>query len=148
MKKYSKKELKLKSDKKGKKIHVTEKHTKMFEDGNAYVNPSSDSITSLGSDINKSRTQNPTDKNFVVDLSSYDGNSQNNPVALDVNANNGTDAQKKIQQTITTKPQLKSMMNNGQLQANVRIHNENIEKLRESSIPFTKKEITELLLNK
>lgn len=142
MKIYEKKDLKLKKG--GKKIHVNERFQSLVE-GDAYVKPSSDSIGSLGSDINKSKTQNPTANNFTVDLGSYDGNSQNNPVALDINAKNGTEAQQQIKKNVTSKPQLKSMMNNGQLQANVHMRNENIKRLRENAIPFTKKEINELL---
>lgn len=119
-------------------------------DSNAYVtssNGSNGSMTSLGSDINNTRTNNPNDDNFVVDLSSYDNSNHNNPVSLDVSASNGNEAQRKIQNDINSNPQLKSMMNKGQLNANVHIKEEYIRNLRENSIPFTKEEMNEILFN-
>lgn len=127
---------------------VTRDRMTLKEDGNAYVSSSNDSMSSLGSDINRSKTENPTDKDFVVDLSTYDGNKGNNPVSLDVNAKNGVDAQRQIQNNINSKPQLKTMMNNGQLNANVHIKEDRLKELRENSIGFTKKEITDILLNR
>jgi hypothetical protein len=70
---------------------------KLNEDNsNAYVEPSSDSISSLSSDLAKTKSENPTDDQFIVNANSYDGNSSNNSGTLDVQGDNPTDATKKV----------------------------------------------------
>lgn len=111
---------------------------------NAYVEPSSDSMSSLASDIQQTKADNPTDNTFHTNLNSYDGNSTNNTVTLDVVGDNATDAAHKVQQTMRN-PSVRTMMNNTNVNAKVHLKNEHIEKLRESSVKFTKTELAKLL---
>lgn len=114
-------------------------------DGNAYVEPSSDSMSTLSSDISRAKSENPTDNTFIVDTSSYDSNKNNNSVTVDVNASNPTDASNKITQ-LTKDSNVKQLMSKGKLNAKVKLNNESINRLRETSVPFTKKELNELLM--
>jgi hypothetical protein len=117
---------------------------KLNEDNsNAYVEPSSDSISSLSSDLAKTKSENPTDDQFIVNANSYDGNSSNNSVTLDVQGDNPTDATKNFQ-TITRNPAVRNLMNHTNVNAKIHLRNEELERLRESSVPFTKKEIKEM----
>ena len=117
---------------------------KLNEDNsNAFVEPSSDSISSLSSDLAKTKSENPTDDQFIVNANSYDGNSSNNSVTLDVQGNNPTDATKNFQ-TITRNPAVRNLMNHTNVNAKIHLRNEGLERLRESSVPFTKKEIKEM----
>ncbi len=117
---------------------------KLNEDNrNAFVEPSSDSISSLSSDLAKTKSENPTDDQFIVNANSYDGNSSNNSVTLDVQGDNPTDATKNFQ-TITRNPAVRNLMNHTNVNAKIHLRNEGLERLRESSVPFTKKEIKEM----
>lgn len=117
---------------------------KLNEDSsNAFVEPSSDSISSLSSDLAKTKSENPTDDQFIVNANSYDGNSSNNSVTLDVQGDNPTDATKNFQ-TITRNPAVRNLMNHTNVNAKIHLRNEGLERLRESSVPFTKKEIKEM----
>lgn len=117
---------------------------KLNEDNsNAYVEPSSDSISSLSSDLAKTKSENPTDDQFIVNANSYDGNSSNNSVTLDVQGDNPIDATKNFQ-TITRNPAVRNLMNHTNVNAKIHLRNEELERLRESSVPFTKKEIKEM----
>ena len=117
---------------------------KLNEDNsNAFVEPSSDSISSLSSDLAKTKSENPTDDQFIVNANSYDGNSSNNSVTLDVQGDNPTDATKNFQ-TITRNPAVRNLMNHTNVNAKIHLRNEELERLRESSVPFTKKEIKEM----
>ena len=58
---------------------LNKKDLKLNEDNsNAFVEPSSDSISSLSSDLSRTKSENPTDDQFIVNANSYDGNSSNN----------------------------------------------------------------------
>ena len=117
---------------------------KLNEDNsNAFVEPSSDSISSLSSDLAKTKSENPTDDQFIVNANSYDGNSSNNSVTLDVQGDNPTDATKNFQ-TMTRNPAVRNLMNHTNVNAKIHLRNEGLERLRESSVPFTKKEIKEM----
>ena len=117
---------------------------KLIEDNsNAFVEPSSDSISSLSSDLARTKSENPTDDQFIVNANSYDGNSSNNSVTLDVQGENPTDATKNFQ-TITRNPAVRNLMNHTNVNAKIHLRNEGLERLRESSVPFTKKEIKEM----
>ena len=117
---------------------------KLNEDNsNAFVEPSSDSISSLSSDLARTKSENPTDDQFIVNANSYDGNSSNNSVTLDVQGDNPTDATKNFQ-TITRNPAVRNLMNHTNVNAKIHLRNEGLERLRESSVPFTKKEIKEM----
>lgn len=115
--------------------------------GNAYVEPSSDSISSLSSDISKTKSNNPTDSTFIVNANSYDGNSSNDTVTLDVHGNTPTEASQNFQK-ITRNPSVKNLMANTNVNAKIHLNNESVERLRESSVAFTKKEINEILNDK
>lgn len=123
---------------------LNKKDLKLNEDNsNAFVEPSSDSISSLSSDLAKTKSENPTDDQFIVNANSYDGNSSNNSVTLDVQGDNPTDATKNFQ-TITRNPAVRNLMNHTNVNAKIHLRNEELERLRESSVPFTKKEIKEM----
>lgn len=123
---------------------LNKKDLKLNEDNsNAFVEPSSDSISSLSSDLSRTKSENPTDDQFIVNANSYDGNSSNNSVTLDVQGDNPTDATKNFQ-TITRNPAVRNLMNHTNVNAKIHLRNEELERLRESSVPFTKKEIKEM----
>jgi GTPase SAR1 family protein len=128
---FSKKSLHLNEDNNGSK-------------GTAYVEPSSDSTSSLATDINKTKQENPTDDTFVVNANSYDGNKSNNTVTLDINADNGQDATQQFTQ-MKQNPYVKNMIANGNVNARIHLKNEQIERLRENSVVFSKKEIKDML---
>jgi hypothetical protein len=111
---------------------------------NAYVTPSNNGINSLSSDLSKSKSENPTDDNFVVDMNQYDNKSSNDNITLDISGKNPQDASRNIQ-TVMKNPHVKQLLNTSNVNANVHINNESIERLRESSVPFTKKELNNLL---
>ena len=123
---------------------LNKKDLKLNEDNsNAFVEPSRDSISSLSSDLARTKSENPTDDQFIVNANSYDGNSSNNSVTLDVQGENPTDATKNFQ-TITRNPAVRNLMNHTNVNAKIHLRNEGLERLRESSVPFTKKEIKEM----
>lgn len=115
--------------------------------GNAYVEPSSDGQTSLSNDLSTAQKNNPSDKNFIVNANSYDGDTKNNPITLDIEGDSPTDASNKFQ-NLTKNPSVRQLVANNNVNARIRLNNEEIEKLRASSIGFTKKEINEILKRK
>ena len=115
------------------------------DEKNAYVEPSSDSMSSLATDLSKTKTQNPTDSEFVVNMNSYDGKSGNNPVVLDVQGKNPADASKNVQK-LTKQPGVRQLMNTNNVTAKIHLNTEAIQRLRETSVPFSKKELNKLLL--
>jgi hypothetical protein len=130
-----------------------EQYIRLCEDivnnSNAYVKPttSNSNTSSIGTDISKAKSNNPSAKNFTVDMNNYDSNGNNNNAVLDVDATNPTDAQRKINQTVSSKPEIRSLMNKGQLQANVNM-GESVEELRNVSVPFKKGELQEMFKGK
>lgn len=131
------------------KVIFSKKQLKLKEDNsNAYVEPSSNSASSLASDLARTKSENPTDDQFIVNANSYDSNASNDTVTLDVTGNTPADASKNFQQ-VTRNPNVKRMMNGGtNVNAKVRIHNESIDYLRENSVKFSKSELDNLLTKK
>lgn len=128
------------------------------EKSTAYVDGSSDSSQNdMGSAINKAKTNNPTDKNFIVNTSSFDGQTDNNPITIDVNATNGQDAKNQINKMVSSNPQLKNMQSNGKLMANVHMESKVYSKkdiqeqkrnyMKEHSQIYTKKELKKHFLS-
>ena len=120
--------------------YIKNKIIEEINNRNTYVQSSNNSMSSLGSDLNKSKSDNPMDNNFVVDLSSYDNNNTNDEATLEIDAKNGTDAQRKIQNTLASNPQLKTMANDNKLNAKVRLTTEQ----RKQGKAITKKEFETL----
>ena len=110
----------------------TNKRYNLNED--VYVEPSksSSSSDSLSSDLSKAKSENPTKNEFTVDGNSYDGNSSNNAVTIDVQGKNAQDAANNMK-NLQQNPNVKNIKNK-----NFRFH-------LESYIPFSKKEINEML---
>ena len=125
-----------------KNLHLNEDNNK--SQGTAYVEPSSDNTSSLASDINKTKQENPSDDTFIVNANSYDGNKSNNTVTFDITADNGQDATQQFTQ-MKQNPYMKNMIANGNVNARIHLRNEHIERLRENSVSFTKKEIKDML---
>lgn len=137
MKKFTKKELnEFINNKKNQFINEAEK--------NSYVQPSSDNINSLANDLSKAKNNNPTDKNFIVNTNSYDGNTNNNPITIDINATNPNDGAMKLKRTMQN-PSVKTLMSKNNVNANIRMNNESIEDLKNRSILFSKKELDNIL---
>jgi hypothetical protein len=132
-----------------KKMIFTKKNLRLLEGeySNAYVNSSSDNVSSLSSDLNKTKAQNPTDDTFVINANSYDGNAKNDTVTLDINSDSPTDASQQFQK-LKQNPQVKNLMANNNVNAKIHLHNESVQKLQESSVMFTKKEIKEMFNKK
>jgi hypothetical protein len=115
---------------------------------NSYVEPSANSTaSSLATDIANTQSKNPHDDTFVVDTSHYDSNQSNNSVSLDVSGRNAQDAAKNLQNTMKN-PAVKNLMSRTNVKAKVHLRNgvdkEHLNKLREGSVPFTKKEIKKM----
>ncbi len=125
-----------------KSLHLNEDNNS--SNGTAYVEPSSDNTSSLATDINKTKQENPTDDTFIVNANSYDGNKSNNAVTLDITADNGQDATQQFTQ-MRQNPYVRNMIANGNVNARIHLKNEQIERLRENSVSFTKKEIKDML---
>lgn len=124
---------------------LNKKDLRLNEDNsNAFVEPSNDNISSLSSDLNKTRTENPTDDTFIVNANSYNGDSSDNTVTLDVQGNNVSDATRNYQKTVNS-PAIKNLMGKTNVNAKIHLKNESLQRLREGSVPFTKKEINEML---
>lgn len=119
-------------------MKISKKYISLKEDGNAYVKSSTGSQSSMGSDINKAKAQNPMDNDIHVDLQTYDGNKSNDPVTIDVNAENGNDAQNQIKD-IMKKPGLQNIASKGQMDAVVHLK-------EEKTIKFTKRDF-DIFLN-
>ena len=148
MKIFTKKEIKNMVLDESKIYRVFEKKDlKLYEDdGNAYVEPSSDSSSSLTGDLAKAKSKNPNDDEFIVNANSYDGDSSNNAITLDVVGNSPNDASTNFRK-LTKQPGVRQLMANSNVNAKIHLKNENIEKIKENSIPFTKKELNEILFN-
>jgi hypothetical protein len=143
--KFTKKQIAEMARKDSKKCIVYEKRDlKLQTEGNAYVEPSSDSASSIQGDLDKTKAKNPTDKEFVTNLNSYDGNSANNPVTIDVQGKTTADAAKNLQQT-ANRPEVRSLMSKGNVNAKIHLSNESLERLRENSVKFTKKEFKKFM---
>lgn len=117
--------------------------------GDAYVEPSTTgSSSSLANDINKTQTENPNADTYVVNPNDYNASRTDDIPDLNIDADNAMDAEKQIR-SFNTNPRFNSIINNGD--ANVKVHlrsgveREHLNKLREGSVPFTKKEIMEML---
>lgn len=137
MKCYTKREINKMALVESKVCHVFEKkdlRLKEETNTNSYVEPSSSSASgaNLAMDLNKAKTQNPHDEEFVVDASSYDGRSGTQDVTVDIKADNPQDASKKLQQTIK-QPGMNSIVNKGNLKAKIHM-GENIVKLSKSEL--------------
>ena len=66
--------------------------------------------------------------------------------SIDVNGNSPSDASKKLQQ-MTKQPGVKQLLNtNTNVNAKVHLNKEHIERLRESSVSFSKQELNNLLM--
>jgi hypothetical protein len=115
---------------------------------NSYVEPSStNSSTSLASDLAKTKSENPQDDTFIVNTNNYDSNQNNNSVNLDVTGRNAQDAANNLRNTMKN-PAVKNLMGKTNVNAKIHLRNgvdrEHLNKLREGSVPFTKKEIKEM----
>lgn len=141
----------------GKTIYITEEqYLKEFtnDDSNAFAEPTLSNNQNMGSAIDKTKSNNPSDDNIVVDTNLFDGNNNNNPIKLDVNAKNGSDAEKQINTMMRSNPQLKQIQNNGKLMANVhlegttykkkQISEMRLGKLKENSVTLTKEKLDEI----
>lgn len=148
MKIFTKKEIKNMILDESKIYRIYEKKDlKLCEDsGNAYVEPSTDSSSSLTGDLAKAKSENPNDDEFIVNANSYDGDSSNNAITLDVAGNSPNDASNNFRK-LTKQPGVRQLMSNSNVNAKIHLNNESIERLRENSIPFTKKELNEILFN-
>lgn len=123
---------------------------KLNEDNNrnSYVEPSStNSSSSLASDLAKTKSENPQDDTFIVNTNNYDTNQNNNSVNLDVTGRNAQDAANNLRNTMKN-PAVKNLMGKTNVNAKIHLRNgvdrEHLNKLREGSVPFTKKEIKEM----
>lgn len=104
------------------------------------------STYSLNSDLADSQRNNPGVNHFEIDGGDYDHKQTNDSVKFNINATNTTDATQEIQ-NLQKNPQLRNVMNNMDTKFHVHMK-ENINKLRENSISFSKKEIREILNKK
>ena len=125
-----------------KSLHLNEDNN--GSNGTAYVEPSSDSTSSLATDINKTKQENPTDDTFIVNANSYDGKTSNNTFTFDMDAENAQDATNKFNQ-MKQNPYVNNLIANGNVNARIHMKTEHIERLRENSVSFTKKEIKDML---
>lgn len=118
------------------------------DNSNAYVEPSSDSVSTLASDLAKTQSENPTDNQFIVNANSYDSNGSNDTVTLDVTGTTPSDASQNFQK-VTRNPDVRRMMNGRtNVNAKVRIYGESLEHLRKNSVRFSKTELDEMLTKK
>lgn len=120
-------------------MKISKKYISLKEEGNAYVKSSTGNQSSLGSDINKAKSKNPMDNDMHVDLQTYDGNKTNDPITIDINADNGADAQKQIKDKLNSNPEMKSLLSKGKLDASVHLK-------EEKTITFTKRDF-DIFLN-
>lgn len=120
-----------------KQLTFSKRQIDTLREGNAYVAPnnSASNISDIANDIAVTQKSNPTDKNFVLDTSDYNGNSTTDEPTLDVKAKNAQDAQNKINQ-MKQNPDTKRLMDKGS-----RI---NIA-LDENKIKYTKQELNKIL---
>lgn len=155
-----------KNKKEGKVITITKEMflreftTMSDNERNTLATPSSDTGEDMANSINKAKQLNPQSDNVVVDTSMFDSTSNNDPVAIDINARNGQDARSQINNMMTANPQLKSLQANGNLMAKVHMEGRiiskreieeerkklKLKKLRENSIEYSKDELNEAIL--
>lgn len=139
MLKFTKKNIEALIMNENKCLSFNKKDLVLKEDKNTYVEPTSTyGSSSLASDLSKAKAENPNDDEFVVDGNSYNSNNNDNAITLDVQGDNATDAAKNFNM-MQQNPYVKNLKNK-----NFRFH---LESLRRNSIPFSKKEINEMLLN-
>lgn len=108
-----------------------------LKEGNAYVQPDEAGSTTanIANDITTTQKENPTDNNFVLDTTDYDGNPTNVQPQMQVNAKNPQDAQKQIE-TLKKNPDTKRVMDSG---AEINV------KLGEGVVKYTKAELNKIL---
>lgn len=149
MKLYSKSDIQQMTLFEGKIYKKYDKSNLILSEDNksAFVSPTSSngSATSLSSDLSKSKTNNPGDKEFVFNPSSYDNDDNNDNITLDISASSPSDASAQYNKMLRN-PQVKSLVKKGNVTAKVRMESRRISNLRESSIDFTKKEFNNLLI--
>ena len=103
-------------------IYITEEQfRKMFceEDRSTTMAVPTGSTDTMANSINQSKQQTPSADNVMVDTSMFDQSQSNDPVQIDVTAQNGQQAQNKIHNMLNTNPALRTMSSNGKLMANV-----------------------------
>lgn len=113
-----------------------------------YVDPSKSSSTSMSTAIDKAVQNNKRsgENDFVVDPNDFSngGASDGKEIGIDITAKNGTDAQKKIQQTMQS-PQMRTLADKGELHANVHMESKKANKKLVEGIRFSKSEMDEFL---
>jgi hypothetical protein len=120
------------------KFIFNKKNLKLNEGNNntdsvATVKPSSNSITSVASDLTASKQDNPTVNTFEVDPKNYNGNTSDDPIPMEINAENPADASKQIQ-NLTKRQDFKQIKN-----PKIRVT------FNENCVTFSKKELNEML---
>lgn len=120
------------------KFIFNKKNLKLNEGNNntdsvATVNPSSNNITSVASDLTASRQDNPTVNTFEIDPKNYNGNASDDPIPMEINAENPADASKQIQ-NLTKRQDFKQIKN-----PKIRVT------FNENCVTFSKKELNEML---
>ena len=124
------------SETKGYKNIYHKKDLMLNED--VYVQPTSpnSSSSNISSDLSQAKSENPTKNDFTIDGADYDNNANTKSVTIDVQGKNPTDAEQNFN-TLQQDPNIKNIKNK-----NFRFH---LESLRRNSIPFSKKEINEMI---
>lgn len=120
------------------KIIFSKKSLKLNEANNnaesiATVVPTSNSITSVSHDLTASRKDNPTANVFDVDPKNYNGNPSDDPIPMEIHADNEADASNQIQQ-LTKRQDFKQIKN-----PKIRVT------FNENCVTFSKKELNEML---
>lgn len=120
------------------KLVFSKKHLKLNEGNNntdsiASVTPTSNSISSVASDLTASRKDNPTTNTFEIDPKNYNGNTSDDPIPIEINSENPADASQQIQQ-LTKRQDFKQMKN-----PKIRVT------FNENCVTFSKKELNEML---
>lgn len=120
------------------KFIFNKKNLKLNEGNNntdsvATVKPSSNNITSVASDLTASRQDNPTVNTFEIDPKNYNGNTSDDPIPMEINAENPADASKQIQ-NLTKRQDFKQIKN-----PKIRVT------FNENCVTFSKKELNEML---
>lgn len=120
------------------KIIFSKKSLKINEGNNntdsiASVTPTSNSITSVASDLSASMKDNPTTNTFEIDPKNYNGNTSDDPIPMEINAENPVDASQQIQ-NLTKRQDFKQIKN-----PKIRVT------FNENCVTFSKKELTEML---
>lgn len=141
MKILTKKEIREIADKNKYAIYEKRNITLKEDEKNSYVEPSSNSMSSLSSDLAKTKQNNPQDDDFIVNANSYDNKSSNNPITLSVNGKNTSDASQNLKKVMQN-PQVKQLISTNNVNAKVHLNNES---LKSKSVMFTKKELNKIL---